>query len=501
MANSTDLQDRLDFIGFDEASRRAIRNTRPVIRQMLPGALDAFYARIAATPETRRFFSSTAQVESAKSRQIAHWERISSGQIDESYVAAVTQVGAVHAKIGLPPRWYIGGYALLLEKLVEGVVKAHWPKRRFGGGGEAGACVGELAALVKAVLLDMDYAISTYLEAAEAQRRQTEAEARAREEALSAERASAVSLITRALSALADGDLTQRIDSMPAEYGQLRDDFNMAMDRLGAMVATIKATSGHIAQSSQEIRTGATDLSARTEQQASSLEETAATTEELAASVKASAGAARQAVLLANEAAGVAQTGGAIVGSAIEAMGRIETSSQKISDITSVIDSIAFQTNLLALNAAVEAARAGDAGRGFAVVASEVRALAQRSADAARDISALIRSSNAEIGQGVELVRSAGASLAKIVEASQNVSTTVSEISAATGEQANGIDEMSQTVAHMDGMTQQNAALSDASAASARLLTEQIEQLNTLVSEFRTEAREQAAGQHARRAA
>ena len=148
-------------------------------------------------------------------------------------------------------------------------------------------------------------------------------------------------------------------------------------------------------------------------------------------------------------------------------MARIETASRKISDITSVIDEIAFQTNLLALNAAVEAARAGDAGKGFAVVASEVRTLAQRSSDAAKDITALITESGAEVAQGVGLVRSAGDALGSIVEASQKVSATVSDISAASAEQANGIDEMSQTVAHMDEMTQQNAALAEESAASA----------------------------------
>jgi methyl-accepting chemotaxis protein len=166
-------------------------------------------------------------------------------------------------------------------------------------------------------------------------------------------------------------------------------------------------------------------------------------------------------------------------------MSRIETASQKISDITGVIDEIAFQTNLLALNAAVEAARAGDAGKGFAVVASEVRTLAQRSSEAAKEITALITASVSEVNQGVHLVRSAGDALSKIVHASQKVTATVTEISTAATEQANGIDEMSQTVAHMDEMTQQNAALAEESAASAASLSEQIERLNDLVAAFK----------------
>jgi len=167
-------------------------------------------------------------------------------------------------------------------------------------------------------------------------------------------------------------------------------------------------------------------------------------------------------------------------------MARIETASQKISDIIRVIDDIAFQTNLLALNAAVEAARAGDAGKGFAVVASEVRTLAQRSGEAAKDISGLISSSNAEVTEGVKLVRQAGESLTRILEASQKVSATIADISSASGEQANGIDEMSQAVAHLDEMTQQNAALAEQSAASASSLSGRIGQLNDLVATFRT---------------
>jgi methyl-accepting chemotaxis protein len=181
-----------------------------------------------------------------------------------------------------------------------------------------------------------------------------------------------------------------------------------------------------------------------------------------------------------------AQNGGAIAGQAVEAMARIEDASTKISDIIRVIDDIAFQTNLLALNAAVEAARAGDAGKGFAVVASEVRTLAQRSSEAAKDISALISSSNSEVGEGVKLVRQAGDQLSQILAASQKVAATIADISAASGEQASGVEEMSQAVAHLDEMTQQNAALAEQSAASAGSLSGKIVQLNDLVAAFRT---------------
>jgi len=289
------------------------------------------------------------------------------------------------------------------------------------------------------------------------------------------------------LQALAAGDLTNQVPTAyRGRFAELKDAINETLARLSATVGTIQTMSADVGLSAREINMGADDLSKRTEEQASSLEESAATTEELAASVKAAAQAAQQAVRQAGEAMQVAQAGGNIVTDAVSAMERIEQASKKISDITRVIDDIAFQTNLLALNAAVEAARAGDAGKGFAVVASEVRSLAQRSGEAAKDITGLISSSNTEVEAGVKLVRQAGDALTRIVSASQSVQATVSEVAAASSEQANGIEEMSQTVAHMDEMTQANAALAEQSAASAGALSSKIGELNALVAGFRT---------------
>ncbi|WP_324134696.1 methyl-accepting chemotaxis protein [Bosea sp. (in: a-proteobacteria)] len=291
----------------------------------------------------------------------------------------------------------------------------------------------------------------------------------------------------QAMQAIAAADLTRPVSGdYHGVFATLKTAINDTVDRLSSTVKTIQLTSADVGLAAREINMGADDLSKRTEDQASSLEETAATTEQLAASVKATAQASRQAASVANDAMQAAQTGGAIAGQAVDAMARIESASTKISDIIRVIDDIAFQTNLLALNAAVEAARAGDAGKGFAVVASEVRTLAQRSSEAAKDISALISSSNSEVGEGVKLVRQAGEQLSQILAASEKVAATIAEISAASGEQASGIDEMSQAVAHLDEMTQQNAALSEQSAASAGSLSGKIAQLNDLVAAFKT---------------
>jgi methyl-accepting chemotaxis protein len=292
-----------------------------------------------------------------------------------------------------------------------------------------------------------------------------------------------------ALGGLSEGDLTRR---MQGEYrglfAELKQNLNATLSHLAETVTTIQSSAGNVARAASEISQGAGDLAARTEETATNLEETAATTEQLAASVKHSAARSREATELAGEAMGVATEGQAVVVQAVGAIERIETSSGRISEIVGVIDEIAFQTNLLALNAAVEAARAGDAGKGFAVVASEVRALAQRSGQAAKDIKGLIVTSNEQVGEGVRFVRSTGAALERIVAAAGKVSATVAEISSATAEQAHGIEEMSQTVAHMDETTQANSALAEQSATSATELTDEISRLRSLVAFFRTDA-------------
>ncbi|WP_293859143.1 methyl-accepting chemotaxis protein [uncultured Alsobacter sp.] len=293
------------------------------------------------------------------------------------------------------------------------------------------------------------------------------------------------------LASVAEGDLTRPVRStFSGRFDELKTAANTTIARLADTVRVIQETTADVTGAAREIEVGSQDLAGRTEQQASALEQTAATTEELAASVKATAASSRQVVEHAAVANAVAREGGDVVAQAIEAMARIEQTSSKIGDITSVIEEIAFQTNLLALNAAVEAARAGEAGKGFAVVAAEVRTLAQRSSEAAKDIGGLIGTSTREVTSGVGLVRAAGQTLGRIVEAAERVSSTVAEISSASAEQANGIDEMSQAVAHMDQMTQQNAALAEESTASAQALAGQIDRLAGLVAAFRIEARD-----------
>ncbi|HZX80605.1 MAG TPA: methyl-accepting chemotaxis protein [Lysobacter sp.] len=288
------------------------------------------------------------------------------------------------------------------------------------------------------------------------------------------------------LAAVSDGDLTQTADeNLPGQFGELAHNANRTVQQLAGIVGQIRMGSQLINTAAGEIASGNSDLSARTESQAASLEETASSMEELTSTVRQNADNARQANQLAVGAADVAQQGGNVVSKVVDTMGAINASSRKIVDIISVIDGIAFQTNILALNAAVEAARAGEQGRGFAVVAAEVRSLAQRSAQAAKEIKGLITDSVEKVGEGTQLVDQAGQTMQEIVTSVKRVSDIIADISAASQEQTSGIEQVNQAILQMDESTQQNATLVEEASAAARSLEQQAVQLVETVAAFR----------------
>jgi methyl-accepting chemotaxis protein len=297
----------------------------------------------------------------------------------------------------------------------------------------------------------------------------------------------------KVLGSLAEGDLTQQMGGVyQGELGKIKVSINTAVENLTQTLMAVREATESVTSGSGQISQGNEDLSQRTSEQASALEETSASMEEMTSTVKQNADNAKQANQLAVAAREVAEKGGTVTTRAVEAMGEINKSSKKISDIIAVIDEIAFQTNLLALNAAVEAARAGEHGRGFAVVAGEVRNLAQRSASAAKEIKGLINESIQRVTDGSELVNQSGKTLEEIVSSVKRVSDIVAEIAAASQEQASGIDQVNKALMQMNEMTQQNAALVEETTASSQSMKAQAQRLEEHMSFFKTKASPEA---------
>ncbi len=294
-----------------------------------------------------------------------------------------------------------------------------------------------------------------------------------------------ITSIGAGLEHLAKGDLTHRIAvELTGAFAKLKDDFNAAMAHLQDTMKNVLSSTNQISTGASEISQAADDLSRRTEQQAASLEETAAALEEITVTVKKTAANAREASHSVADAKAAAQDGGRVVETAITAMDAIAQSSKQISDIIAVIAEIDFQTNLLALNAGVEAARAGDAGKGFAVVASEVRALAQRSSDAAKQIKTLIKNSGEHVDDGVKFVGDSGQALKRIVDQVLKINALVAEMAQAAEQQSTGIEQVNAAVGQMDQVTQQNAAMVEESTAASRNLAGETEVLSNLVGFF-----------------
>lgn len=399
----------------------------------------------------------------------ARWQRLLSLDFSNELVEAERFSEAIE----FPARVAAG------EALVRAAVNACFRRTLFQRSSASKALADVIATVVKLLLLDAEAVAAATLAAGRAAIRADDELATDKLDTRVAE------TLTSAFDRLANGDLTYRIsDQLPGEFAALRDGFNATAARLNEALVAVSHSARAIEAGSEEIAQASDDLSRRTETQAASLEQTAAALDQLTGSVRRAAADARSAAEIVVSARSEATSSCEVVRQAIEAMGGIEKSSQQISQIIGVIDEIAFQTNLLALNAGVEAARAGDAGRGFAVVASEVRALALRSANAAREIRDLIRSSAIQVGSGVTLVDKTGEALERIISRIAEIDALMTDIDRSAQEQAAGLAEVNTAVNQMDQTIQQNAAMVEEATAAVHSLKSEATSLSGWVSTF-----------------
>jgi methyl-accepting chemotaxis protein len=469
--------------------------------------ISAYTMRLAADPATRSQAQSLAW--SAASLGSAQQTKDALAQANDKVDAwsnrwteagnrAVGSIAWVSALAGVAALVLGAALGWIITRSIERPVTAMTAAMRKLAGGDTAIHIpalgqkDEIGAMAGAVQVFRDAAVANArLEAEAAEARRLAEQEQARAQAIQQEQAERAQVVVRGvadgLRKLADGDLMQRLnESFAQEYEVLRADYNAAIGQLEQTMREIAVNSGAIRSGSGEIAIASDDLSRRTEQQAASLEQTAAALDQITATVRKTAEGADHARQAVGTARADAEQSGQVVARAVEAMAGIESSSRQISQIIGVIDEIAFQTNLLALNAGVEAARAGDAGRGFAVVASEVRGLAQRSADAAKEIKALILASERQVKSGVELVSETGTALGRIVAQVADIDTVVTNISASAREQASALAQVNTAVNQMDQVTQQNAAMVEQSTAAAHGLAQESDTLMTLLSRFQT---------------
>ena len=486
------LMERLAFIGLGAEELAALRSISHHIEKHLPPALEKFYEKLAKVPAVMKFFDGKPQMDRAQGRQNEHWLSIANGRFDGDYLESARKVGLRHARIGLEPRWYIGGYGLILDGLIRGVMTDMVAEQQAGakrdflgrrtGELDVAALITPLSAMVRAVMMDIEMAVTVYFDKLTEEAAERDRQAKAKVERT-------VELTGRTLKRLAEGDLRSRINEpFEPEFERIKHDTNAVAERFEDIIIKLRTTSRSLRVATGEILSGANDLSERTTRQAATIEETSAAMEQLMHTVTDNAGRASDASAKAEAVSQLAADGGAVMSQANDAMSRITDSSGKISSIIGLIDDIAFQTNLLALNASVEAARAGEAGKGFAVVAVEVRRLAQNAAQASRDVKELIDQSEAHVKSGTMLVADAAKKLAHIVAGVQENSQLMGSIASASSSQTDAIREINTAVRQMDEMTQHNAALVEQTNAAIEQTEGQAGELDVIVDVFETRA-------------
>jgi methyl-accepting chemotaxis protein len=477
------LRDRLRFAGLDEAQCELLRQNRHVLSQPLKTALRDLFQRLQSSPDAARVFTSERQYDRLHDLLSSHWDVLTDARFDALYAERVKVLSDSESRMGLDPRWHVAGHGVVLEHLLTAAIGENTGSGLLPSSRRRQREVTDLVgALVRLVMVDVEIAVSLRFNELRLKHHRDLAAQREHD------RAEFEGIFRPIVDGLAAGDLTVRAPSeVPEAYADLADGMNEALEQLQTAFLSSDEKLIHLRDATGRMVDTARTYAGRAQDQSAALDETSRALQDLTSSVRESAGQTKRAEATVAATRTSVEASGAVVGQAISAMADIETSAEQIGHIIGAIDEIAFQTNLLALNAGIEAARAGDSGRGFAVVAQEVRALAQRSADAAREIKTLVATTKNQVEAGVDMVAKTQGAIADIVLQVGNISGTVSDIAARTDRQATELAGIAGTVAGLGADLGSNAVLARQSCEGTDDLHKVILELGETIREFHIE--------------
>ncbi|TDK35140.1 globin-coupled sensor protein [Rhizobium deserti] len=475
------LGERLAFAGLDGDLRDLLRRSRPQLERHLKTGLRDLFHRLQTSPEASRNFESENQIERLHDLQMSHWSVLTDARFDALYAERVKVLSDTESRMGLDPRWHVAGHAVMLEHLVAGAINDMTPRSLIPGGRKREQELTDLVgALIRLVMVDVEIAVSLRFN------EQRQKHQRALAEQRTADQAQAIETFSAVIAALADRDLTASLPSeVPEAYRDLADLLSRAVGEMRTSMGSLGGSSEQAGALTASLADNTRAFAAASEAQSGRLQIAARDLADIAVRVRHGAAgtvAAEKATAVTRRSV---EESGEVVGRAITAMADIEASAEKIGQIIGVIDEIAFQTNLLALNAGIEAARAGETGRGFAVVAQEVRALAQRSAEAAREIKTLVTGTKTQVDAGVEMVHRTQDAINGIVRQVSEINDAIGGIAHEAGEQAGSLDRVTTEISSLGEDVASTAAVARRSGEGADELHTVILELGRTVREFR----------------
>ena len=482
-AQAGSLRDRLRFAGLDGDHCELVRRYRPTLDQHVKAGLRDLFHRYQSFPDAARNFASERQVERLHDLQTSHWEVLTDARFDSLYAERVKVLSDTESKMNLDPRWHVAGHAVVLEHLVGGLVEELGGRSLMPGSRKRAEEVSDLInALIRLVMVDVEIAVSLRFNELRVAHHRQLAEQR------QADQAEAVAVFRDVVQALSDRDLTGRVSGeVPEAYCEVTGSLNAALEEIRTLMATHATRTASAEAATGRLAADAEAFARSGDEHSRHLHETAQALAGLADGVRRNAGTTRTAQQAAVATRTSVEESGTVVSQAISAMTDIEASAEKIGQIIGAIDEIAFQTNLLALNAGIEAARAGDSGRGFAVVAQEVRALAGRSADAAREIKTLVSGTKSQVAAGVQMVGRTQDAIAGIVRQVTDINAAISEIADETDTHARQLGGVSDEVGTLAEGVASNARLATSAGAEAADLQTIISELGETIRAFRVE--------------